>query len=127
MDKKMTLRIGDKEVILNLGVNYFYKYFKEVTDIDLFANPYLDVMSIKLIEYTKGYIMAGHKAHCSVSWSSEVITLEELDHFLMSQDDAYISDRFMEISAMRAGMTLEAFKEEIKKKMEEETSAKSQV
>lgn len=40
MSKKITITLFDKELTLNFGVNYFYKYFKEATGIDLYASSF---------------------------------------------------------------------------------------
>lgn len=109
-DKKFTLAIGGKELVLNIGANYFYEFFEQATGIDLFKEGMVDVGSIKFIKYVKGIIYAGHHAECGVNKLTPEFTKEEIDHLVMCMNEDEITDIFIQYSSVRSGKTIEELK-----------------
>lgn len=81
-DKKMTLQLGGQNLVLNYGVNYFYKYFKEGTGMDLLTFSKTEIDSVSLIEFVAGLIYAGHMAESKISNTNHTLTKQQVDEYV---------------------------------------------
>jgi hypothetical protein len=82
-----TVSIGELKLSLNLSVNWFYKYFLEITGIDLLANPRLeDATGVKSFEYAAAFVAAGYRAQCKMDKTEVKHTKEEIEDMIMSLD-----------------------------------------
>jgi hypothetical protein len=85
MQTKIT--IGEVDFNLNLTVNWFYKYFLEITGIDLLANPRLeDATGVKAFEYAAAFVAAGYQANCRMNKTEVKHTKEAIEEMIMSLD-----------------------------------------
>jgi hypothetical protein len=85
--KQKQIKIQDVTLPINLGVNYFYKYFFEMTGVDLIANPKLEgAEGVKMFEYAAAFIAAGYKAECKITKTDELHTKDDIEHMINSMD-----------------------------------------
>jgi hypothetical protein len=81
------INIGEVEFNLNLTVNWFYKYFLEITGTDLLANPRLeDATGVKAFEYAAAFVAAGYQAECRMNKTEVKFSKETIEDMIMSLD-----------------------------------------
>ena len=81
------ITIGEVKFSLNLSVNWFYKYFLEITGIDLLANPRLeDATGVKSFEYAAAFVAAGYQPQCRMDKSEVKYSKDQIEEMIMSLD-----------------------------------------
>lgn len=114
MDKKLSLKIGEKEVSLNFGVNVFFEFYKEESNHDLVKDPglkLLDLDSTDIFSYLQNMIWSGYRASCYISKTEPELSKEDVRYFVMSSTEDQASSLLWEIHACTAGKTVEELKE----------------
>lgn len=109
-NKEKDLNISGRIVPVNFGINYFYKYFLEATGIDLIAQGLIDVNTVKVFDYTAGFIYAGHKAHCSLKKTECNISSEDAMDMIYSMSEKDATEMLTECLALMAGKTVDELK-----------------
>ena len=70
---------------LNLSVNYFYKYFLQITGKDLLLDSRLeDASGVKAFDYAAAFIAAGHQAWAKVEKKEVRMTYDEVEEKINS-------------------------------------------
>lgn len=110
MNKQLTISIGGDDITLNLGVNYFYKYFKEATGIDLIKEGIVDIQSVKIFDYTIGFIYAGYAAECKMNALPIVHKPETVEDWVMRMNDTEATEILLKCSAAMSGKTVDEIK-----------------
>lgn len=78
MNQQIT--VDGLQLELNLSVNYFYRYFLQITGKDLLLDSRLDdATGVKAFDYAAAFIAAGHQAWAKVEKKDPKITHEQLD------------------------------------------------
>jgi hypothetical protein len=108
--KKTNITINGIILPLNLGVNYFYKYCKEATGIDLIADGMVDIKSVRLFDYAKGLVYGGYAAECSVNKTPIVHTPADIEAMVMSSTTEEVTDIIVQCSACMQGTTVDQVK-----------------
>lgn len=108
MDKTLKLQLGGKEVTLNLGINEFYEIFLEETGIDLYKEGLVDIESIKMVKYVKGFVIAGVKANALLNGGE--VNAGELRKAIAVMNVDETMETFLRCAAVRAGKTYEELK-----------------
>jgi hypothetical protein len=81
------IKVAGEELTLNLSTNYFYKFFYQITGIDLVAHPTIpDAEGIKMFDYAAAFIAAGYKANCKIEGQEEKLTKETIEHLINSME-----------------------------------------
>lgn len=83
------ISIQDVELPINLGVNYFYKYYLEYTGHDLLKTPQLvenpeDLEGLKAFELASNLISAGHRAAASLNRMEPTFSRDDIEHMINS-------------------------------------------
>ena len=114
-NKVKTLTLAGKKYKLNVGIPYFHKFFIEATGVDLIKQGLIDAASVKSFEYTAGFIYAGVKAEHALHKTSCDLKFEDVQHEVMGMSEDAAGELFTECLALYSGMSVEDFKEHIKK------------
>lgn len=85
-DKKIQLTVAGQSIVCNFGINYFYKYLKELTGIDLLVGL-KDGQTIDILETTPLIYFAGYKAECSLNKKDILLTAEAFQDYVYSMDE----------------------------------------
>lgn len=103
-NKVKTLQVRDKNVVVNFGVNYFYKYFLEATGVDLIADGLVNLGSVKIFDYLAAFIYSGYRAECSLKGEKKIeIKFEDFQHEVLSMSEQGASDLLTECFSLLAG------------------------
>jgi hypothetical protein len=87
-DKKVTLSIAGKEVVCNFGVNYLYKFFKEVTGKDLMVDGLTGITTSEVFDIVPALFYSGYKADRATEKQPAELTHEDFsDHFYAGDVD----------------------------------------
>lgn len=98
------IQVANHELELNLKANYFYKFFLEITGVDLIENPVIsDAKGIKSFDYAAAFIAAGHLAHSKVSGVEPKLTREQIEHEIGSMEIEKASTIVIELVTMMNG------------------------
>jgi hypothetical protein len=114
MDKKLSLKIGEKEVVLNFGVNWFFEFYKNDSGHDLVKDPGLDLMDLKstqLFSYLKSMIWAGYQSECAINKTPLELTKGDVEDFVMSGTENAAVELMWAITACGSGVTVDELKE----------------
>jgi hypothetical protein len=92
------IKIGEVSFNLNLTVNWFYKYFLEITGIDLLATPRLDdATGVKAFEYAAAFISAGYQAQCKLDKTEVKYSKDVIEDMIMSLDAAKATEIVLQL------------------------------
>lgn len=125
MNKKLSLTIGEKEVTLNFGANWFFEFYKEDSGHDLVKDPnlqLLDLTSVQLFSYLQSMIWAGYQAECAVSKKELEISRDDVKAHVMDGTEAEASSLAWKIVACANGIAEEELREAARKAAEEKKS-----
>jgi hypothetical protein len=101
--------IGKNQFSLNLSVNWFYKYFLEITGIDLLANPRLeDATGVKAFEYAAAFVAAGYQAQCKMDKTEVKFSKDQIEDMIMSLDPASAVGIVLQLTSEMGGKNVEA-------------------
>jgi hypothetical protein len=126
MDKKLSLKIGEKEVSLNFGVNWFFEFYKNDSGHDLVKDPnleLLDLRSIEVFSYLKNMIWAGYQAECKMQKVPTELSREDVENYIMGGTEQQAADLVWVFMACSYGLTVEKLKELAMEKSEEKKSS----
>lgn len=101
--KKTQVTISGKQITLNLGVNYFYKFFLEATGIDLIKEGLVEVQSVRIFDYVAGFIYAGAKAESMLTKQPFELTFDAVSHEVMSMNEKEASELLMTCALLMSG------------------------
>lgn len=72
-DKKITLSIAGQEVVCNFGVNYFYKFYNEITGNDPLVKGFGEVEGVALLNVCCPYsIWSPHPSNIKAASSISI-------------------------------------------------------
>lgn len=93
MEKKITISLGGKSLVLNFGIGRFYHLFKESTGFDILtASEGFDAS--KLFEVTQGLVYAGYYAECKLNKVQPEFTKDEIFDLVMDSDTGTVTNIF---------------------------------
>jgi hypothetical protein len=101
--KKVNISLGSETLTLNLGVNYFYKFCKEATGIDLIKDGVAEVESIRLFDYAKGLVYGGYAAECAINKVAPSLTPDDVEYHIMSMGVGGVMDIVQKCAAAMNG------------------------
>jgi hypothetical protein len=104
-NKVKTLSLNGKDVVVNFGINYFYRYFLEATGVDLIANGLVDIGTVKVFDYLAAFIYAGHKAECSFNRQKCELPFEDCQHEVLSMSEVEATKLLTECFTLLSGKT----------------------
>lgn len=113
MEKKLNVNVCGREITLDLGVNMFYEIFEQQTGIDLFAGYLIDIGTIKILRYVKGFLIAGYRTACFKAGRQPELTDQQIIDYVMGIDPDEATDIFMRCTASRAGCTVDELKKKV--------------
>jgi len=100
-NKKTTVNIGGKDIVLNFGVNRFYKVFKECTGKDI-LNFGEGFDADKMVDVTCGIVYAAYVAECKLNKQEPEFTQEQVFDFILDMDAADSTRIFNDFNSMMA-------------------------
>lgn len=124
-DKKLTLQIGGKDIVLNYGSNWFFEHYKKDSGHDLVKDPgfsEVDITGTGLFGTVCSLIWAGHSAECSLNKKATDVARHEVVDHVMSGDINTVGEMLWKIIAAISGVSVE----DLKAKTQEEEK-KSQI
>ena len=93
MSKTMNVTLGDKDLVLNFGVNRFYHLFKEGTGHDILTlGEGFDIS--KLVMFAQGFIYAAYYSECKLNKITPVFSKDEIFELVMDADSSLPADLF---------------------------------
>lgn len=113
MNKKTSIEIDGKDVVLNYGANYFYEFFKEDSGQDLIEKPEIDVQSLqstKLFSFTQSLVWSGYQCECAVNRVDPDFNRQDIKHLVMSKNDTEVVALLYKLIACMSGMSVEEIK-----------------
>jgi hypothetical protein len=121
-NKQGVITVNGKEYEVNFGVNYFIKYFNEVTGKDWVVDmaDILSAIGKPAIENTIAFLYAGHKAQCSIDKKPCELTIEQAEEMIWSLESKVTDKIYNECVALAIGITvkqLDKLIEEAKKNL----------
>lgn len=92
MSKRITVTIADKEIVIDFGVNYFHKHFKDLSGIDMLSEGVSGFLTLEGFSIAAKMIVAGNMAVKSLESkypepaAAPDATVGEVEHYFYSQD-----------------------------------------
>lgn len=87
MSKKTTIVFNGNEIVLNFGVSYFYKYFKEATGIDLYSSSFEIALKV---DARQKQIEAAQKANLPIPEENGYSISETKLYKMISSTDNFV-------------------------------------
>lgn len=90
--KEKTLLIADREIPVNFSINYFFKFFRDKTGVDLLSNQKINLDesdTIAVFDYLSSLVFAGNNAYSKLHKTSALSNEEASDLvYTMTPEDA---------------------------------------
>lgn len=103
-DKKITLSIAGQEVVCNFGVNYFYKFYNEITGNDPLVKGFGEVEGVALFDTITNIFYAGYLTDKKITKSDGNLTKDDFEFHVQSMDVEGVnkmSEQFAEILGVK--------------------------
>lgn len=84
-NKEKELIIADKEVPVNFEINYFFKFFRDKTGVDLLSNSKLNIDdsdTIAVFDYLSSLLFAGNNAYQKLHKKEDPLSSDEVQDLI---------------------------------------------
>jgi hypothetical protein len=119
-NKEKTLIVADKEIPVNFEINYFFKFFKDKTGIDLLRGKIDidDTDTISVFEWLSLLIYAGNNAYQKLHKTGDPLTADDAQDLVFTLTPAAGLELLMEtISTIKGDDEKNATPQATKKKL----------
>lgn len=97
MEKKIIIKLGEKEAICFYGNNWWFKHFHELTGRDPLLGEFGITEGIGAIDTHINILYAGYLANASTQRTNAEITRVDFEHYFYSLTPAELADVFKNI------------------------------